>query len=307
MEAVAVVIAGPTCSGKTDLALLMAEKLSTEIISADSRQLYRKLDIGTAKPDAEELAAVRHHFINCCNPDESYNVSRFEQEAEAVMKNLFGRGKIPIIAGGSGLYIKALIDGIIDLPSADEEFRKDLQRQRTEFGNEFLYDKLKKVDPESASNMLPQNWKRVMRALEVITITGIPIWKHQQMQQKKTEYSFRQFGLAVDRDRLYKNIEKRVDAMIERGLVDEVNNVLDLGYSKSLNSLNTVGYKEIISYLEGTVTLERAVELIKRNTRRYAKRQMTWFRADKRIEWIDIESRADIKKAAAYIIKKVKN
>lgn len=185
MESKVIVIVGPTCSGKTQLGIQLAEKLKTEIISADSRQLYKYLNIGTAKPSKEELNRVKHHFIDKLEPDENYNVSKFENDALDIIQELFNKKKIPIVVGGSGLYIKALVDGIFSTVDTDEEFRNDLFEKRKYFGNEFLYDELKKVDPVSAAKMLPQNWKRVMRALEVFHLTGKQISVHHQEQKKK--------------------------------------------------------------------------------------------------------------------------
>jgi tRNA dimethylallyltransferase len=198
-----------------------------------------------------------------------------------------------------------LIDGIQNLLILNEEIRISLLTLRQKFGNDYLYNELKKVDEVSASKMLPQNWKRVMRALEVFQLTGKPIWEHHEKEIKQEKFKFKQFGLLWNREILYKNIEIRVDEMIEFGLVDEVKSVLNAGYSKSLNALNTVGYKEIIQYLEEEITLDRAIELIKRNTRRYAKRQMTWFNADKRIEWYKIKSENDLVNLADKIAKEI--
>jgi tRNA dimethylallyltransferase len=283
-----VVIVGPTCSGKSNLAIKLALKLNTEIISADSRQFYKYLNIGTAKPKKEDLTKVNHHLIDFLEPDDEYNVSKFEAEAEEIIISLFNDNKIPIVAGGSGLYIKALIDGIFSAADKDEEYRNGLNLKRKEFGDEFLYEELKKVDPVSAAKMLPQNWKRVLRALEVYHTTGKPIWQHHQRQQEKSKFTFHQFGLMWNREVLYANINKRVEKMIEAGLVAEVQKICTLGYGKHLNSLNSVGYKEIIEYLEGNISLDRSIELIKRNTRHYAKRQLTWFRKDERINWFNI-------------------
>jgi len=302
MERKVIVIVGPTCSGKTQVAIQLAERLNTEIISADSRQIYKCLTIGTAKPSKEELSKVKHHFIDVLNPDEDYNVSRFEEEALKIIERLTNENKIPIVVGGSGLYIKAIIDGIFNEVSTDEEYRQQLKVKREIYGNEFLYNELKKIDPVSASKMLPQNWKRVMRALEVYHLTGKPIWEFHQSHIREVDYQFHQFGLMWEREILYRRIEERVDLMIEKGLIDEVKNILSMGYSKSLNSLNTVGYKEIISYLENEITLEKAIELIKRNTRRFAKRQMTWFRKDNRIKWIPISSENDLIKTHDIIL-----
>jgi len=228
----------------------------------------------------------------------------FEKDAERIIDQIQEKNKKAIVVGGSGLYIKALIDGIFDSADRNEVYRKELLQKRKEFGNEILYGELKKVDPESASKMLPQNWKRVMRALEVFHTTGQPIWKHHQKQsaQKGKKYVFKQLGLNWERKILYENIDKRVDKMIEDGFADEVKNILNKGYDKNLNSLNTVGYKEIIQHLQGEISLDRAVELIKRNTRHYAKRQLTWFRRDKRIQWFDINDLSVLNHIANIII-----
>lgn len=298
MERKLIIIAGPTCSGKTALSISLAEKLNSEIISADSRQIYKYLDIGTAKPSPEERKKIMHHFIDFLEPDEEYNVSKYERDALLLIENLFNKSKIPVVAGGSGLYIKALVDGIFDTADTDPDYRKELHFLKEKFGNEYLYNELKKIDEKSASGMLPQNWKRVMRALEVFHLTGEPIWKAQVKYKRNTDIYFDQYGLLWEREKLYKNIENRVDYMIAAGLIDEVKNILLKGYSKNLNALNTVGYKEIIAYLDNEISLSRAVELIKRNTRRYAKRQMTWFNKDKRINWIKINSSDEIEKTA---------
>jgi tRNA dimethylallyltransferase len=303
MERKVIVITGPTCSGKTNIAISIAEKLQTEIISADSRQVYKYLTIGTAKPGTEALSKVRHHFVDTLEPDDDFNISKYEIDALKIIGQLLDDGKIPVIAGGSGLYIRALVDGIFNSVDNDEEYREKLKNKREKFGNEYLYEELKKVDPQSAQKMLPQNWKRVMRALEVYHLTDQPIWQFQENYSRKNDYEFIQFGLNWNRRVLYDNIEKRIDQMIDNGLVDEVKDILSRGYSKELNALNTVGYKEIISFLENEITIERAIELIKRNTRRYAKRQMTWFRKDKRIRWFDIESMDDLYKAKQSILK----
>jgi tRNA dimethylallyltransferase len=302
MERKVIVILGPTCSGKTNLGISIAEKLHSEIISADSRQIYKYLTIGTAKPGAGELSKVKHHFVDMLEPDEDFNISKYEIDSLQIINQLLDDGKIPVVVGGSGLYIRALVDGIFNSVDSDEEYREELKNKREKFGNEYLYEELKKVDPQSSEKMLPQNWKRVMRALEVFHLTGQPIWKFQEDYTRKNNCEFLQFGLNWNRKVLYANIEQRVDQMIEKGLVDEVKNILSKGYSKELNALNTVGYKEIISFLENEISLERAVELIKRNTRHYAKRQMTWYRKDKRIQWIEIESVDDLYKAAQTIL-----
>ncbi|MGE5401328.1 MAG: tRNA (adenosine(37)-N6)-dimethylallyltransferase MiaA [Ignavibacteriales bacterium] len=303
MERKVIVITGPTCSGKTALSLKLAETLKTEIISADSRQVYKYLDIGTAKPSPDELTAVKHHFIDSLTPDQDFNVSKFEQDALNIIYALLGKGKIPIVSGGSGLYVKAVTDGIFNTADTDDDLRARFKSILDEQGREYLYEQLKKADPAAAETMLPQNWKRVMRALEVFHLTGRSILEHHGDYQRNIDVEFLQFGLNWDRAVLYRNIENRVDYMISHGLVDEARRVLEMGYGKDLNSLNTVGYKEIFAFLNKEITLERAVELIKRNTRRFAKRQMTWFRRDDRIRWFDIANPSDLDNIRDEILK----
>jgi tRNA dimethylallyltransferase len=304
MERKVIVIAGPTCSGKTGTGISLAQRLITEIISADSRQLYKHLSIGTAKPSVIELNLVKHHLVDFIEPDEEYNVSRFENEALKIIESLFQKKKTPIVVGGSGLYIKSLVEGIFNSVDADEELRNSLLEQREKFGNEFLYDELKKVDPISASKMLPQNWKRVMRALEVYKLTGEPIWKFQNDYKRKLDIKFYQYGLNWDRKKIYHRIEQRVDKMISDGLVDEVEKIISMGFNTSINALNTVGYKEIISYLKKEISIERAVDLIKRNSRRFAKRQMTWFNKNKELCWIDVNEDLSSEDIASIIFEK---
>lgn len=302
MERRVIIIIGPTCSGKTKLSLHLAEKLNSEIISADSRQIYRLLNIGTAKPTKKELEKVKHHFVDTLNPDETFNVSRYEIEALKIIDDLHRKAIVPVVAGGSGLYIKALVDGIFNEVDTDEEYRQELLAEKEKFGNEYIYQKLMEVDKTSADTMLPQNWKRVIRALEVIHLTGEPIWKFHERHKREVNIEFLQYGLNWNRELLYENINNRVDKMISAGLLEETKSLLARGYSQELNALNTVGYKEIIAHLKGEYDLDRATELIKRNTRRYAKRQMTWFRKDSRIKWFEIEKEEELEKIADTII-----
>ncbi|PJA96146.1 MAG: tRNA (adenosine(37)-N6)-dimethylallyltransferase MiaA [Ignavibacteriales bacterium CG_4_9_14_3_um_filter_34_10] len=306
MERVAAVIVGPTCSGKTKLALAISDKVNSEIISADSRQIFKLLNIGTAKPSKQELHSVKHHFIDLLNPDEEFNVSKFEKESLKIIEDLFQTDKLPIVVGGSGLYIKTLIDGIIDVPDTDPNFRKELLEIRKEKGNEFLYEMLKSIDKQSADSMLPQNWKRVIRAIEIYKTTNQKFSDIKNKNIRTTDFQFMQFGLLWNRQELYDNIEKRVDEMIEMGLVEEVEKILVAGFSPALNSLNTVGYKEIINYLNKEISFEKAIEFIKRNTRRYAKRQMTWFNKDKRIMWIEVDNQSSFEKIADEILYDIK-
>lgn len=305
METKVIVITGPTCSGKTTLSLNLAEQFKSEIISADSRQIYKYLDLGTAKPSIKELKLVKHNLIDFLDPKEEYNVSKFEKDALTEISRILNNKMLPIVVGGSGLYIKAIVDGIFDTVDTDEGIRQKLMVERKEFGNEYIYKKLKKYDPKTASLLLPQNWKRIIRALEVYFITGTPIWKHQKDYKRELDFTFFQFGLNWEREVLYSNIEKRVDQMIDLGLVEEVKSILRNGYPKELNALNTVGYKEIIEHFEGKISLDRAVELIKRNTRRYAKRQLTWFRKDERIKWYDVKSENDLQHISSDIYSKI--
>ncbi len=305
MERRIIVIVGPTASGKTELGINVARKLNSEIISADSRQFYKGMNIGTAKPTPEELAAVKHHFIDNLEIEENYNAGEFENEALEIIRKLHSENKIPVVVGGSGLYIQAIVDGILQNVSNDEEYRAELKKLREERGNEYIYELLKRRDPVSAAKMLPQNWKRVMRALEVLHITGKPIWQLQAEYKREDDFVIFQFGLKWERKKLYERIEQRVDKMIEQGLVEEVKQIIDNGFSKDINALNTVGYKEIIDFLEGNISLERAIELIKRNTRRYAKRQLTWFGKDERIKWFEVDENTYFTELANKIIEEI--
>ena len=227
MERRVIVIVGATGSGKTSLSLKLAAKLNTEIISADSRQIYKILDIGTAKPLKEELNQIKHHFIDSLNPDEPFNVSKYEDASLKIIDELHQKDKIPIVVGGSGLYIKALVDGLFNEVDTDEEFRRKLIDEREKFGNEYLYQKLIAVDKESANTMLPQNWKRVIRALEVFHLTGEPIWKFHAEHKREVDIEFLQNGLQWERELLYQNINNRVDKMIFDGLVGEIKSILE--------------------------------------------------------------------------------
>lgn len=307
MGQLVIVIVGPTCSGKSGLSLQLAKELKTEIISADSRQIYKLIDIGTAKPSKSELEEISHSFINSISLNEYYDVSLYEKQALEKIDNLLINKKLPIITGGSGLYVRALIDGIVDL-AANDDLRKELNAKKEKYGNDFLYQELITVDQSAAKTMLPQNWKRVIRALEVFYLTGKSITEfHLEQNTVRPNYDFFQFGLNWDRGILYNRIEDRVDEMISKGLVEEVDSILKMGYSETLNSLNSVGYKEIIAHLKNEVSLDEAISLIKRNTRRYAKRQLTWFRKDKRIRWFDVKNGLDLVNIKNEIFKQVKS
>ncbi len=302
MERKALAIVGPTASGKTKLSLIVAEKINGEIISADSRQIYKYMDIGTAKPTLEERKRIKHYFIDELNPDEEFNAGIFGEKGREIIEDIFSRGKIPIIVGGSGLYVKSLIDGFFEGPSADWELREMLYRKAKELGKEAIYEELKRVDPVSAEKIHPNNLKRVIRALEVYYITGKPISQMQMEIKPEIDFKTVQIGLNWDRKKLYKRIEERVDKMIRDGLIEEVKKLRELGFDKNLNSLQTVGYKEVFDYLDGLISYEQMIYLIKRNSRRYAKRQLTWFRQDKRIIWLNVDENTDFEKLADKVV-----
>jgi tRNA dimethylallyltransferase len=295
-------IVGPTASGKTPVSLLLAERLNGEIVSADSRQIYKYLDIGTAKPTPADRARVKHHFIDILEPGEEYSAGQFGQEARRVIERMFQRGKLPILVGGSGLYVKAVVDGLFEGPGRDPDVRSRLSEQMGREGVESLLEALRKVDPSAVANMTEVKPRRLIRALEVYAITGKPISEFHAEQETKPKFKAVQVGLDWKRAELYDRINERVDRMIAGGLVDEVKRLRARGYNRHLNALNTVGYKEVFDYLEGSCSLEDAVRLIKQNTRRYAKRQLTWFRADRRIRWVSM-SAASLSEVAKEIEK----
>ncbi len=306
MERKVIVIAGPTCSGKTALAIKLAKHTNGEIISADSRQVYKYLDIGTAKPTKHELSLVKHHLVDFLYPEEDYNASIFEQDALKIIEELFNKNKTPIVVGGSGLYIKALTEGIFEGAGSDEQVRELLKKKEQELGIEALFNELKIVDPESASKMLLSNKKRIHRALEVFYLTGKTISSLQKEFIRNNNLNFIQFMLNYNREQLYKRIETRTDKMLAEGLIDEVKKIINLGYNKNLNSLNTVGYKEIFDYLDNKIDLDTAKELIKRNTRRYAKRQFTWFNAQPNLIKLSIDDNTDYETLLNTIKDKIK-
>ena len=281
-----VVIAGPTASGKTSLSIRLALHFKSEILSADSRQFYRKMDIGTAKPSKEELEKVPHHFINSLEIDEKYNVGRFEEEALKKTSLLFNNYDILFLTGGSGLYIDALCKGIDDLPETEISIREELNRIHKTEGIEALQKKLLETDPEYYSQTDLNNPHRLIRALEVSIITGRKYSSFRKNIIKERDFITKKIGLLIDRTELYNRINLRVDSMIKNGLVKEVQTLLPY---RNENALQTVGYKEIIEFLDNKISLDEAIEAIKQNTRNYAKRQMTWFRKDKEIHWFEPE------------------
>jgi tRNA dimethylallyltransferase len=296
-------IVGPTASGKTALSILLAEKLKGEIISADSRQIYRCLDIGTAKPAPDELKRTTHHFINILNPDQFYNAGEYGIQARTKIEELLKQNNQPILVGGSGLYVRAVIDGFFEGPGKNTEVREQLENEAHTLGAEILFERLKKIDPISAAKMDATKVRRVIRALEVYYTTGKPISDLHSIQESKIPFETVQFGLEWERKDLYHRIDRRVDEMIENGLIEEVRGLIAQGYSRGANALNTVGYKEIFDFLDGKTTKEEMIRLIKQNTRHFAKRQLTWFRADKRIRWIPVHDETDWNEIAEHIQK----
>lgn len=286
-------IVGPTASGKSQVGFEIAKKMNGEIISADSRQNYKYMDIGTAKPSKQELTEVTHHFIDELLPDQNYNAGEYGIRARERIDSLLHQGKNPIVVGGSGLYVRALVDGFFDGPSADKNLRKDLEKRMEVEGSEILLEELRKIDPRAASKMLPTNKRRIIRALEVYQITGSTI---SDLQQENLEAKFKPtiVGLSWERRILYARINQRVDWMLERGLLEEAKQLLKKGYTSNLNALQTVGYQEAFKYLGGKLTYDEMVGLIKQNSRRYAKRQLTWFRRDERIKWFEAHNEDDL-------------
>ena len=289
MKSPLICIVGPTAVGKTEIAIQLAQHLDAEIVSLDSRQIYREMDIGTAKPTPDQRGAVPHHLIDCVDVDQPFSVADYQRLAETAIEEIRERGKRAVAVGGAGLYFRSLIDGLFDGPGADPEIRAKLQREADEHGNVALHERLRQYDPETANRVHPNNRVKVIRALEVYELTGKPISALQgQWKRNKPRYPFRAFGLNMPREVLYRRIEDRVDQMVEAGLIEEVKGLLDQGYPRHCIAMQSFGYKELIEYLDGTRTLDEAIALLKQNTRRFAKRQLTWFCNDSRIEWMDI-------------------
>lgn len=281
-----VIVLGPTAVGKTDWSIGLAQKYDSPVISCDSRQIYREMNIGTAVPSASQLAAVEHFFIRSHSVAELYTAGRYEMEALALMSRLFDEGhETLVMAGGSGFYIDAVCKGLDDFPPADQELRAQLTRRLKEEGVESLRLDLKRLDPESYASIDIANGQRVVRALEVCLMTGRKFSSFKTSPMKKRDFEIEKIGLVRPRDVLYDRINRRVMQMIDDGLEDEVRSLLPY---RDLPALQTVGYREMFAYIDGKVSLDRAVELIQRNTRHYAKRQMTWWRRDSDIRWIEL-------------------
>lgn len=292
MKPKVVVIVGPTASGKTAVSIELAKKINGEIISADSMQIYKYMDIGTAKPTLDEMQGIKHYMLDVVMPDETFNVAKYKSMAESAIEEILRKGKVPIIVGGTGLYINTLVDGIefADVPG-DEEYRNELIEKGYREGAMSIYKELEKVDSESAKKIDPNNIRRVARALEIYKVTGKTKTQLDIESRKEVKYDYRLFGMEWDRETLYNRIDLRVDKMIEAGLIDEVRNVTEK-FKISNTAVQGLGYKEVIEYLNGNISYEEMIEKLKLETRHYAKRQLTWFRRDKRIKWIKPDENA---------------
>jgi tRNA dimethylallyltransferase len=302
-----VVIVGPTGVGKTELALALANRLGkAEIISADSKQVYRYMDIGTAKPTLEERTAVKHHLVDIRYPDERFSAGDFKREAEKVIDHLHASGIIPLVVGGTFFYVHALTCGLSPIPAVDPKVRGRLEDEAVEEGSYSLYQRLSQVDPESASRIHPNDTFRLVRALGVWETTGVTISRYRRTVEARG-YRTVKIGLTRPREALYRRIDERADRMVEAGLVEEVSVLLKMGYERYLVSMEGCGYKELIPYLKGEMPLNAAIGLLKRNSRRYAKRQMSWMRRERETRLIDVEGRStgDVADEMMEVVEKI--
>jgi len=289
------VICGPTASGKSELALELARRLDGEIVNADSMQVYRGMDIGTAKPTPEQRAEIPHHLIDVADPDQPFSAADFADAAGEAIRDISSRGKRTIVVGGTGLYIRSLLKGLVDSPGdSTGDIRKELMAEARERGNQAMLDELRRVDPELAEQIHPNNLVRIIRALEVFRLTGIPLSRYQQEHGFSGQrYQSLQIGIRVERPLLYSRIDQRVNRMLEQGLLQEVQQLLNTGYGPDTKAMRAIGYKETTAHLAGEYSRDEAIRLIKRNTRHYAKRQLTWFHADKDILWLEYPAEFD--------------
>lgn len=298
-----VVITGPTAVGKTDISIKLAKKINGEIISADSIQVYKGLDIGSAKITEDEMDGVKHYLIDVLEPTDDFDIYTFKQMAEEAIEKIYAKGKVPIIVGGTGFYIQSVLyDVDFEETEVDMEYRKELEELAKINGNEYVHKMLEEVDPEYAAGIHPNNLKRVIRALEFYHENNIPLSEHNaEQKENESPYNFAYYVLNDDREVLYDRINKRVDLMFENGLVDEVK---ALGLDNTNQSMQGIGYKEVLEYLNGNLSLEETKELIKKNTRHFAKRQFTWFRHEKVVQMIDYRDfDRDVDKVLAFMLK----
>lgn len=304
-----IIITGPTAVGKTALSVELAKEIGGEIISADSMQVYRYMDIGSAKVTKEEMDGVPHHLIDVLEPTEEFNVVTFQKMAKEALEGIYERGHIPVIAGGTGFYIQALLYDIdFTETKEDDSYRKALEEKAAKEGPEALHEMLKAVDPESADAIHANNVKRVIRALEFHAQTGGKISEHNEKERgKESPYQFFYYVLNTDRPVLYERIDRRVDVMLAQGLVEEVKKLKEMGCTRELISMQGLGYKEILAYLDGETSLEEAVYILKRDTRHFAKRQLTWFKRERDVRWLNLpEFDNDRTKVLAHIVTEVK-
>lgn len=289
-----VIVQGPTASGKSALALELAERIGGEIVNADSMQVYRGMDIGTAKPSQEERRRVPHHLYDIVDPKVNFTAADFREHASRAIADIERRGKRVILVGGTGLYIRILTQGLVASPGGDDNIRRELEDQAHGEGLESLHRRLAAVDPVAAARLHPNDGVRIVRALEVFLLTGRPLSVFQEAHRFADEpYRCLKLGITVERELLYRRVEERVDRMIAEGLVEEVRGLLSAGYPATLKAMGSIGYREICAYLAGEFSLDEAVRLIKQNTRQYAKRQMTWFRRDSEIIWVEYPGKFD--------------
>ena len=289
--------------GKTELSIAFAKKFGCEIISADSMQVYKYMDIGSAKISKEEMDGVPHYLVDCLDPTENFNVARFQEMAKEAMEEIYAHGKIPLIVGGTGFYTQAVIKDIdFTENEVDEALRREIDELAEKMGADFMHDELRKVDPESADAIPAANMKRVCRAIEFYRATGEKISDHNETERaKESPYDYRYFVLNLPRNVLYDRIERRVDIMMESGLIDEVKLCLEKGCTKDMNSMQGLGYKQLIRYFDGLCSLEKAVDDIKKETRHFAKRQLTWFRREKDVIWVEKDKYSDIDEILRYM------
>lgn len=289
MKPKVIVIVGPTASGKTSTSIEIAKKLNGEIISADSMQIYKEMNIGTAKPSLEERDGVTHYLMDIVSPDELYNVTMYKKMAEEAIEEILAQGKLPIIVGGTGLYVSTLINGIeFSEVKEDTEYRNEMQALAESKGPNYLHDMLREVDPVAADNIDMNNVRRVIRALEIYKVTGKTKTQLDEESVKETKYDYMVYGIETPREKLYERINLRVDKMLEEGLIEEVKSLLEK-YELSKTALQGLGYKEVKAYLEEQTTYDEMVETLKMETRRYAKRQLTWFRRESQIKWYSLD------------------
>ena len=284
-----IVLTGPTAVGKTSLSISLAKAVNGEIISADSMQVYKRMDIGSAKIRKEEMQGVEHYLVDVLEPEEEFHIVKFQEMAKAAMEEIYAKGKIPLIVGGTGFYIQSLLYDIdFTKEDGDQEYRRQLEEKAKTEGNDSLYEMLKQVDPKSTEKIHKNNVKRVIRALEFYKLNGYPISEHNEKEAAKTSpYNFAYFVLNHKRDILYDRINKRVDIMAEQGLIDEVKRLKEEGYEKTMVSMQGIGYRQVFEYLEGNLSLEDTIDLIKKDTRHFAKRQLTWFGREKEVVMVD--------------------